>query len=195
MNKERKGIHMSNDYFKYKAGRYETVGHRVANVVNIAKSMRERILFDDTMHIMDFCSGTVLLLEGIAPAVNEITAVDISSSMNEQLNHKRNRIHCTLEVIEMDLSKEYLNRTFNGIVSSMTMHHIEDIEAICIKFYSILNDGGFIAIADLDIEDGSFHNKDTGVFHFGFDRENIPLIKYEKSTKKVRQLDLNLIVT
>ena len=33
-----------------------------------------------------------------------------------------------------------------------------------------MKDGGFIAISDLDLEDGSFHKEDTGVYHFGFDR-------------------------
>jgi hypothetical protein len=39
------------------------------------------------------------------------------------------------------------------------------------KFHTMLNEGGFIAIADLDREDGSFHSEDTGVFHRGFDRD------------------------
>jgi hypothetical protein len=30
-----------------------------------------------------------------------------------------------------------------------------------------------IAIADLDEEDGSFHTEDTGVFHNGFDRNEL----------------------
>ena len=53
----------------------------------------------------------------------------------------------------------------------MTMHHIKDVKAMFKKFYSMLKSGGFIAIADLDTEDGSFHSVDTGVEHFGFDRE------------------------
>lgn len=42
-----------------------------------------------------------------------------------------------------------------------------------LKFYSCLSEGGFIAISDLDLEDGSFHEEDTGVHHFGFDRDAI----------------------
>ena len=41
------------------------------------------------------------------------------------------------------------------------------------RFHEMVKPGGFIAISDLDKEDGSFHTEDTGVFHFGFDREEI----------------------
>ena len=60
---------MSNDFFKHKADSYETVNHRVANVENIAKGIVNRIQFESNMSIMDFGSGTGLLLEKIAPFV------------------------------------------------------------------------------------------------------------------------------
>ncbi len=164
---------MSNDLFKHKAASYEQVNHRVANVENIANSILKRIRFKSTMNIMDFGSGTGLLLEKIAPFVDSITAVDISKSMNEQLDKKRTNLACEIEILELDLAKSRLNKTFDGIISSMTMHHIDDIQAMFNKFYSMLNKGGFIAIADLETENGSFHTEDTGVFHFGFDREEL----------------------
>ena len=37
----------------------------------------------------------------------------------------------------------------------------------------MLHNNGTIALADLDSEDGSFHSENTGVHHFGFDREEI----------------------
>ena len=162
---------MKKDYFEHKAGNYEQDEDRVTNVENIANSILDNVHFDKGMSIMDFGSGTGLLLERVAPFVKKITAVDISSSMNKQLNEKRKYLGCELEIIEMDLSKTKLEKKFDGIISSMTMHHIENIQAMFNDFYSLLNENGFIAIADLDSEDGSFHTEDTGVFHFGFDRK------------------------
>lgn len=161
---------MSNDYFQHKAESYEQVNNRVSNVDNIAKAMLNHIPFDNTMKIMDFGSGTGLLLERIAPFVDKVTAVDISKSMNEQLDKKRSKLECELEIIEADLSKSVLDKKFDGIMSSMTLHHVEDIKSIIDKFYLMLSTDGVLAIADLDTEDGSFHTEDTGVFHFGFDR-------------------------
>ncbi len=161
---------MSIDYFQNKSKDYEKDKNRVNNVKNIAEAVKQNIAFHKSMHIMDFGSGTGLLLEEIAPLVSKITAVDISKSMNIELNSKREKLGCEIEIIEMDLTKTKLDKKFDGIISSMTLHHVKDIQALFIDFYSMLNENGFIAIADLDLEDGSFHTDDTGVFHLGFDR-------------------------
>lgn len=162
---------MTVDHFAHKAGSYEQDKSRVDNVASIAKSVLDSITLDRSMHIVDFGSGTGLLLEKIAPYVGRITAVDISQSMNLQLHEKRNRLDCEIEILEVDLEKTSVPLQVDGIVSSMTMHHVEDIEAMFVKFYSMVKAGGFIAIADLDTEDGSFHTEDTGVFHHGFERD------------------------
>ena len=161
---------MNKDYFLNRAENYDGDKLRVKNVSTIANSMKQNVQFNKSMHIMDFGSGTGLLLEEIAPLVNKITAVDISASMNAQLLAKKERLDCDLEILDIDLTKKKLDKKFDGIISSMTIHHIEDVKKLFQEFYSMLNPGGFIAIADLDKEDGSFHTEDTGVFHFGFDR-------------------------
>ncbi|WP_028865636.1 class I SAM-dependent DNA methyltransferase [Psychromonas aquimarina] len=162
---------MKKDYFQHKAENYEQDKNRVNTVGNIAKAVLKVLKLDKTMQIMDFGSGTGLLLEKIAPFVDRITAIDISSSMNKMLDDKRDNLGCELEILEIDLAKARLDQKFDGIISSMTMHHIEDIQKMFNNFHTMLNDNGVIAIADLDIEDGSFHTEDTGIFHFGFDRE------------------------
>ena len=165
---------MSNDFFQNKAASYEQDNHRVANVETIASAILSRIDFKPDMEIMDFGSGTGLLLEQIAPSVRSITAVDISQSMNQQLEQKRNSLPCELKIIEKDLTNSDLNRKFDGIISSMTLHHVDDLKSMFAKLHSMLKPGGFIALADLETEDGSFHKEDTGVFHFGFsDKELI----------------------
>ena len=162
---------MSIDHFAHKAGSYEQNRSRVDNVENIANSMLSAIRFDRSMHIMDFGSGTGLLLERIAPSVGKITAVDVSPSMNRQLREKRNKVGCGMDILEIDLAQSTIDRQFDGIISSMTMHHVENIDAMFRRFHTMIKEGGFVAISDLDLEDGSFHTEDTGVFHFGFDRD------------------------
>ena len=91
--------------------------------------------------------------------------------MLEQFREKSNEFECETEVIQKDLSAENLDREFDGIISSMTIHHLEDTSALFSRFHSMLKKGGFIAIADLDSEDGTFHSDNTGVYHHGFDRK------------------------
>jgi cyclopropane fatty-acyl-phospholipid synthase-like methyltransferase len=164
---------LSKAYFDQLAADWERVSQRVANVDNIARSMLERIEFEPAMEIMDFGSGTGLLLERLAPHVERIVAVDTSEAMNAQLAAKRESLDCALEILNVDLVQDDLDRRFDGIVSSMTIHHIEDITDLFRSFHGLLREGGFMAIADLDTEDGSFHGEDAGVFHLGFDRAEL----------------------
>jgi cyclopropane fatty-acyl-phospholipid synthase-like methyltransferase len=159
---------MDKDYFAHKAGDYDQGANRQGNVDRIASGIRARIDLRPDMEIMDFGSGTGLLLERIGPHVGKVTAVDVSPSMNAELVKKRDDLPCALEILPLDLTREPLERTFDGIISSMTMHHIADIDAMFRCFHGMLNPGGFIAIADLDREDGTFHEEDTGVHHHGF---------------------------
>ena len=164
---------MSKDYFKNKAADYGSDNARVATRHEIADAISQKIKLNKDMHLMDFGSGTGMLLERIAPKVGKITAVDISASMNEQLRLKQSEIECELEILEMDLCTQELTQTFDGIISSMTMHHIDDVPAMFTKMHLMMKPGGFIALADLETEDGSFHTEDTGVFHFGFSADDL----------------------
>jgi putative AdoMet-dependent methyltransferase len=163
---------MKKDYFQNIANVWEQDDKRVKIVDDIATAILGHYDFSNINNVMDFGSGTGLLLEKIAPKVEKITAIDTSPAMNKKLDEKRTSIECDLEILEMDLSKEKLDRKFDGIISSMTMHHVKDIQKIFHKFYNMLNENGVIAIADLEEEDGSFHSEDFSVFHFGFEKES-----------------------
>ena len=177
---------MSKDYFEAKADSYDSDHNRVSNVENIANSIIESSTLNQGMHLMDFGSGTGLLLERIAPLVGKITAVDVSKSMNEQLEQKREDLACELDILEINLAADDIPDRFDGVISSMTMHHVKDFRAIFHKFYNLLNDEGIIAISDLDSEDGSFHTEDTGVYHFGFDRDELVSAAKEANFRDVK---------
>ena len=59
----------------------------------------------------------------------------------------------------------------------MAMHHVKDTPRLIQRFSEHLSPGAFIALADLDKEDGSFHPEDTeGIFHLGFKRNELQII-------------------
>ena len=158
------------DWFAEKAKDYDTDRKRTQNVSNIAQAMLKEIHFHPQMKVMDFGSGTGLLLTDIAPFVGEITAVDVSPAMNQKLRAKLDQLPCPVKIEEIDLTKTDLHETFDVIISSMTFHHVEAIGGLFQKLYGMLNPDGYLAVADIDKEDGSFHSSNTGVFHLGFDR-------------------------
>ncbi len=177
---------MKKDFFQEKAESYEEDKNRVSNVQNIADSILSEIEFNSSMEIMDFGSGTGLLLEKIAPFVKKITAIDMSTSMTKKLHAKRDLLPCELEILEVDLSKTKLDQTFDAIISSMTLHHIEDIKELLHDFYKMLKSGGSIALADLDTEKGDFHTEDTGIYHFGFERDYLVELAKSVGFKNVK---------
>ncbi len=184
---------MSKDFFAHKAHTYEQSPDRVDNVSNIANTILDKAKLDTSMHLLDFGSGTGLLLERIAPHVKKITAVDISPSMNRQLAEKQSSLACELEILQLDLESQTIEGQFDGIISSMTMHHVRDVGAMFCRFHEMVKPGGFIAIADLDKEDGSFHTEDTGVFHFGFDRDEIASVATQAGFENVEVVSASMI--
>ncbi|WP_295420665.1 class I SAM-dependent methyltransferase [Sulfurovum sp.] len=174
------------DLFAHKSKSWDMSSRRVQNAKAIADLIVKNIEFNKEMEIMDFGAGTGLLSYFIAPFVKKIVAVDNSPSMLLEFQNKCNEFLCETEVVEKDLSSDTLDRKFDGIISSMTIHHLKDILALFHKLYDMLEDGGFIAIADLDTEDGSFHSDDTGVHHHGFDREALKVIAEDAGFRNVK---------
>ena len=167
------------DHFKHKSKSWDMSSMRVKNAKSIADLIVKNIRFDNKMEVMDLGAGTGLLSYFVAPHVSKIIAVDNSPSMLEEFKSKASEFDSEIEVIEADISEEDIDRKFDGIISSMTIHHVEETKALFYKLYKMLNENGFIAIADLDSEDGSFHSDNAGVHHHGFDRNELEKIAKE----------------
>jgi cyclopropane fatty-acyl-phospholipid synthase-like methyltransferase len=176
---------MAIDYFAHKSKSWDMNSKRVKNAKSIAEVILQKVTLNPTMKLMDFGAGTGLLSYFIAPYVDTIVAVDNSPSMLEKFREKSSEFACQTEVIECDLTQEQISIEFDGIISSMTIHHIKDIKALFEKLYRMLNWGGFIAIADLDLEDGTFHSDNRGVFHFGFDRQFLEQVAKDVGFKEI----------
>jgi 2-polyprenyl-3-methyl-5-hydroxy-6-metoxy-1,4-benzoquinol methylase len=133
----------------------------------------ERLDWDTSMRVMDFGAGTGLIAATVAPLVSRIVAVDTSPSMLEALAAKENlqgKVDCRCQ----DILESPLEERFDAVVSAMALHHVKNTGTAAARFAEHLKPGGFLALADLDSEDGSFHEPGTeGVFHRGFDRETL----------------------
>jgi len=173
------------DLFAHKSKSWDMNSKRVKNAQAIAALIVKNIYLSPSMEIMDFGAGTGLLSFFVAQKVGKIVAVDNSPSMLDEFRKKSSEFDSQTEVLVLDLSIENTDRKFDGIISSMTIHHLEDTHALFSKFYEMLHKDGFIAIADLDTEDGTFHSDNTGVFHYGFDRNVLEKIAKEVGFKNI----------
>ena len=135
----------------------------------IAAKMREMIPMRKQMTAMELGAGTGLLSLLLKDELASITLLDGSKEMvrimQEKILHQQIR---NMQVHFLDLEKESYPGKFDVIYSQMVFHHIADIEGMLEKFHDLLAPGGYLAIADLYPEDGSFHEEPfTG--HRGFD--------------------------
>lgn len=180
------------DHFQHKAQTWDGGSIRVQGAKKIADAISQKIELNNTMEIIDFGVGTGLLGFEIAKVTKKIYGVDTSATMLEKLKEK-NSEELSIEPICQDIIKNPLTKSFDGLISSMTLHHVEDLKAFFETIYKNIKSDGFIAIADLESEDGSFHSDNTGVFHFGFDENKLCEIVKNAGFKNVEFKNINTI--
>jgi len=148
---------------------------RVENAKRIGEAIVQKLNLSKDWRVLDFGAGSGLLTFYLQPFVGQIDAVDSSKGMVEVLTEKVQRsgvknIRPLLgDVEDMDLGEE----RYDLVVSSMTLHHIKDPLGLFKKLFKALKGGGYIAVADLQKEDGTFHETNEGVYHFGFHKEEL----------------------
>ena len=137
----------------------------------ISSTILNSVELNNDMSVMDFGAGTGLISSKVAPHVNNITAVDISEAMLNQLAAKP-ELKGKVTPACQNILEQPLDEKFDLIMSAMAMHHVEDTEKMIKIFSEHLKPGAMVALADLDSEDGTFHPADVeGVYHSGFDRD------------------------
>ena len=124
---------------------------------------------------LEFGCGTGLLSYQLKDAFESISLADNSEGMIDVLKEKvKTKSLKNFKPLLVDLLKEDLDiGTFNVIYSLMTVHHILDLNKVANIFHSLKTDG-YLCIADLVEEDGSFHIKHPDFDgHNGFDKEKL----------------------
>lgn len=123
---------------------------------------------------LDFGTGTGLIALEFLHSIKKIVAADSSKDMLNFLQRKLNADSITtIEPLEWSIGSDpsQLPR-FDIIIVSLTLHHVPDTLQAAEVFYSLLNPGGTIAVADLDPDNGESHGPEMTV-HNGFVRENL----------------------
>jgi tRNA (cmo5U34)-methyltransferase len=140
----------------------------------IANEIKSLIPLNCEMKALEYGAGTGIAGFLLKDHLKEITLMDSSAEMVRITEKKILSSGVTnLKALKFDLEHEvYRNGKFDLIFTQMVLHHIEDVDSIIRKFHMLLKKGGYLAIADLYEEDGSFHGEGfTG--HNGFNIDNM----------------------
>jgi ubiquinone/menaquinone biosynthesis C-methylase UbiE len=158
--------------FDQKAATWDEEPRRVALAKAIAEGIMDSTRLTGEMDILDFGCGTGLLTLNLQPYVQSITGMDTSRGMLDKLAAKIERQQlANVNLFCGDFSTgEQPEGSFHLIASAMTLHHVADIPRLFAVLSGLLAPGGVLCLADLDKEDGTFHDDSAGVLHAGFDR-------------------------
>ncbi|ACD89905.1 MAG: class I SAM-dependent methyltransferase [Chlorobium limicola] len=171
----------SSERFDRAAAEWDENPRRTALAGGVAQAILETVNPDSSMQAMEFGCGTGLLTLALAAHVGKLTAIDTSPEMLAILQKKIDTLGISsVETRCMDLVQQSGTITklenLDLIFSSMTLHHIADTRALLERLSEFLRTGGIVAIADLDLEDGFFHDDAAEEVHPGFERSRLQSI-------------------
>ena len=123
---------------------------------------------------LDYGTGSGSISFALAPHSQRVLAVDKAAQVVADVQAAANEQGLTqIEGLVLDLEQEEPPADLQAdlIACVMALHHIHDVPTVVRGFATLLTPGGAIALADLDVEDGSFHGSDSEHAHNGLDRQ------------------------
>ena len=164
---------MSSEHFNKEAKNWDNNPEKTERAKIFAKEIIDFIQPSKKMKALEFGCGTGLLSFQIKNYFNELTLVDTSEGMIKVLKEKVKQLKVkNFKPILIDVLQDSKSISKTDVIYTlMTMHHIENIDKAVTIFNSLLNKTGYLCIADLVEEDGTFHpTSQNFTGHNGFNK-------------------------
>lgn len=152
---------------------------RVKLAAAIADAILRKLYVEENTWVADYGAGTGLVALELAKRAKHVTAFDSSAGMIDILQEKiqeQKISNLSATVLDIQAGVYKPSVKFDIVTCSMVLHHILKVNKAALGFFRMLKQGGYIALADLMPEDGSFHDTNDGITNFGFS---------EKALKKI----------
>lgn len=167
---------MNTRYFDERAKAWDDDPVKIDRAQALANELRSYLHPGISMHAYEFGCGTGLLGYFLRNSFGSITLADSSEEMIKVLKEKiRMEQIENLHPLITDLQTDGIKpEAYDVLFTFMTLHHITDLETVVFKFYKMIKHSGYVCIADLVTEDGTFHeNMENFDGHNGFERNFI----------------------
>ncbi len=161
--------------FDERAKDWDSDPAKVERARDVANAIRNAIPLSTDMNALEYGCGTGLLSFALQSDLGQITLADTSQGMLDVLAGKISAAGVTnMHPVRLDLSTDPLPaERYQLTYSLMVLHHIHEAKDIINKFHALLGPNGYLLVADLDKEDGSFHTDGTTDVHKGFARAEL----------------------
>jgi 2-polyprenyl-3-methyl-5-hydroxy-6-metoxy-1,4-benzoquinol methylase len=165
-------VNRETNTFDHKAATWDDKPRRAKLAHDVSRAIRDTVKITPEMEVLDFGCGTGLLSLQFQPLVRSVTGIDSSPGMLAVLEEKvraQRLTNVTTRCIDLEHGDKFEGQ-YDLVMSSMTFHHIRDVQSVLEILARVLKPGGTLALSDLDCDNGMFHDTPDGVFHNGFDR-------------------------
>ena len=161
--------------FDERAKDWDSDPKKVERARVVADAIRKAIPLSSETNALEYGCGTGLLSFALQEDLGQITLADTSQGMLTVLSDKIASAGVTnMHPVRLDLSTDPLpDEKYHITYSLMVLHHVHNARGILGRFYDVLEPNGYLIIADLDKEDGSFHTDGTTDVHKGFGRTEL----------------------
>ena len=164
------------NYFNEKAKDWENDPMKVERAFILAIEIKDYLKPDISMTAFELGCGTGLLGYFLKDSFHSITLADSSEEMIKVLEDRidTEQINNLHPLLTDFLTFDPGINEYDVILTFMTLHHITDLEPILLKFNKMLRDNSYLCIADLEKEDGTFHENMTNFEgHYGFEKQDL----------------------
>jgi len=187
---------MSEKHFDKAAAGWDQKQRRIEMAAKIAGAISSTLPLTQTMKAMEYGCGTGLVGLALAPQLASLTAVDTSAGMLEVLARKiDDEKIANVTPLRLDLLDQPCTDRFELIFSAMVLHHVQETDKILERLCGLLVEGGYLAVADLWEEDGSFHDASVeGGMHHGFNPADLATRLGALGIKNVSYTEVHSII-
>ena len=147
----------------------------------IANTLCHLIDFSGKLSAIEFGAGTGILSLMLKDKLSSCILVDSSAEMLKIAKQKIDSVqasHLSCKIADLE-KEEWHESPVDLLFTQMALHHVKDIPGIIHQFSGMIKPAGYLVIADLFTEDGSFHGEGHDVHH-GFDTHELTdILKHE----------------
>ena len=143
--------------------------------VRFAEAMVERLPLGPEMRVLDYGCGSGLVAVQLYDKVGSLCLMDSAEEMLVLAQEKAKKMQLShMDFVLVNGEEKLANPgPFDLIYLHKVLHHIKYPEHFLTALLAELKSGGYLCIGDLAPEPGTFHDDNAGVFHFGFDPEEL----------------------